>query len=169
MPAYTVYMAVGYTALLLDLDTQRLLRDVYGAPHAATPVTTPRIVDKLNAYRADKRVLAPAVRIVGVHENDQVKVLLLEVGGTLLRPDGGFYNIVMTVPERGLHIRTVDELAQALLSRVPDAALRNHISAVEFKANPAYVVGVERPQAIEVEARPQVAAKPALSRFMRAG
>lgn len=169
MPAYTVYMAVGYTALLLDTDTQRMLREVYGATHAATPITTPRIVDKLNAYRADKRVLAPAVSIVGVHENDQVKVLLLEVGGKLLRPDGGFYNIVMAVPERGLHIRIVDELAQALLSRVPEAALRNHISTIELKVSPSYVVGVERPQAIEVAARPQAAAKPGISRFMRAG
>ncbi len=170
MPAYTGYMAVGYTALLLDLDTQRMLREAYGAtPAAALPVITPRIVDKLDAYRADKRVLAPVVNIVGVHESDQVKVLLLEVAGTMVRPDGGFYNIVMAVPERGLHMRTVDELAQAVLSRVPEALLRNHIGAVEMKVNPAYVIGVERPQAMMPEARPQVAAKAPLSRFMRAG
>ncbi len=162
-------MAVGYTALLLDLPTQQMLREVYGVNHGATPVTTPRIVDQLHAARSDKRADAAAISIVGVHENAQIKVLLVEVNGSAKRTDGGFYNIPLFMPERGLHIKTIDELAQALLLSVPAAALRNHVGAGEMLAKPAFVVGVERPQAIEIEARPQVAAKPAISRFMRAG
>lgn len=162
-------MAVGYTALLLDLPTQQMLREVYGVNHAATPLTTPRIVDKLNALRSDKGDGAATVSIVGVHANAQIKVLLVEVNGTVKRADGGFYNIPLFMPERGLHIKTVDELAQALLLSVPEASLRNHVGAGALAAKPAFVVGIERPQAIEVEARPQVAAKPAISRFMRVG
>ena len=166
MPAYTGYMAVGYTALLLDLPTQQMLREVYGATHAGTPVTTPRIVDKIDALRSDKREIAPEISIVGVHENAQIKVLLVEVNGAMKRADGGFYNIPLFMPERGLHIKTIDELAQALLLSVPMAALRNHVGAGPLAANPAFVVGVERPQAIVAEVRPQVAAKPIVSRFM---
>lgn len=162
-------MAVGYTALLLDLPTQQMLREVYGVNHAATPLTTPRIVDKLNALRSDKGEGAATVSIVGVHANAQIKVLLVEVNGAVKRADGGFYNIPLFMPERGLHIKTVDELAQALLLSVPEASLRNHVGAGALVAKPAFVVGIERPQAIEVDARPQVAAKPAISRFMRAG
>ena len=161
-------MVVGYTSLLLDLETQRMLREVYGA-HPAAPVTSPRIVDMLNAVRADKRDVAPQdIRIVGVHENAQIKVLLLEIDGSMKRADGGFYNIALNMPERGLHIKTIDELAQALLLSIPAQQLRNHAAGEVLAARPAFVVGVERPQAI-VAARPHVAAKPAISRFMRAG
>lgn len=162
-------MAVGYTALLLDLDTQRMLREVYGATHPAVAVTTPRIVDRLNASRDEKRSVPTGISIVGVHENAQIKVLLVEVNGEVKRPDGGFYNIPLFMPERGLHIKTIDELAQALLLSVPAAALRNHVAPGPLTGMPAFVVGVERPQATMIEQRPAVAAKPAISRFMSAG
>lgn len=160
-------MAVGYTALLIDHDTQRMLRETYGA-HPATPVTTPRIVDRLHAVRGDKRAAAPQdVRIVGVHENAQIKVLLLEVGGAITRADGGFYTIPLFMPGAGLHIKTMDELAQALLAGVPAQDLRNHATDTPLAVRPAFVVGVERPQAAIAE--PARAVRPAISRFMRAG
>lgn len=153
--------------MLLDLETQRMLREVYGA-HPATLVNTPRIVDMMNAVRADKRDVAPeGVRIVGVHENAQIKVLLVEVGGSVIRADGAFYNIAMFMPEAGLHIKTIDELAQALLLSVRESKLRNHLSGEMLGVTPAFVVGVERPKAIMAE--PRKVAQPSISRFVRVG
>lgn len=162
-------MTVGYTAFLFDLETQRMLRETYGA-HPAKAVATPRIVDMINAQRTDKRDIAPVdVRIVGVHENEQIKVLLLQVDGAIKRADGGFYNIALFMPETGLHIKTIDELAQALLNSIPDMALRNHIGTAPLLVRPAFVIGVERPQAIMSDARLKATATPLLSRFMRLG
>ena len=160
-------MAVGYTALLLDLETQRTLRDVYGVNHPAVAVTTPRIIDAFGVTREDQRSVAPeSVRIVGLHETGEVRALLIEVDGAIRRADGGFYNIALHAPERGLHIKTIDEVVQTMLSAVPPVALRNREAGEVLNVRPGFVVGVERPKAI-VAARPAVAA-PA-SKFLRQG
>jgi hypothetical protein len=159
-------MAVGYTVFLLDQETQQHLRAVHGFDHPGRAVATLRIIDRLNATRADKRAAPPqSVRIVGVHGNDVMKVLVAEVDGSLRRADGGFYHIPLFLPEAGLSPRVVDELVTALLSSVPEDRLYNKGTAESVAARPAFAVGVERPKAVVA---PEAASQPRMqSRFIR--
>lgn len=161
-------MALGYTAFLLDMDAQRALRAAHGFGHAGAPITTLRIVDKIKATRDDRREVMPVrVKVVGVHGNDQLKVLLVEVDGDIRRADGGFYSIPLYMPQAGLHIKTIDELAQALLTSVAPERLRNHAAPESLNVRSVFVVGVDKPQAA-LSQRPQVGRGLAESRFIRA-
>lgn len=162
-----VGMAVGYTAFVLDMDTQRLLRETHGADVAGKPVGTLRMIDRLHATREDRRAALPEkVKVVGIHHRDAFKVLLVEVDGDIRRADGGFYHIALAMPEAGLHIKTVDEMASVLLSSVPEDGLRNFAGGHNLPVKSGFVVGVERPRAVQAPAAKPAAA---VSRFMRAG
>lgn len=145
-------MVVGYTALLLDHDTQQHLRAAHGLDHPGCAVNTLRIIERINASRADKRIMAPeSVRIVGVHGNDVLKVLIAEVDGHLRRTDGRLYHIVLAAPHAGLNVQVLDDLAHAFLSTIPEDMLRNKGTAEIIAVRPAYALGVERPQATLTE------------------
>lgn len=162
-------MTVGYTALLFGQKTQQMLRERFGARHPGTvAINTPRIVDVMNASRADKRDVVPVeVRIVGLHEAAETRVLLLEVNGEIRRRDGCLYNVVMHVPHGGLHMKTIDELAQAVLATVPEAGLYNIDPAEKISALPAFIAGLERPRGF-VSPRAHMGIKaPAAGRFQR--
>lgn len=158
-------MAVGYTAFVLDQETQRVLREAHGAGAAGTPMGTLRMIDRMRATREDRRSVLPEhVRVVGVHHRDEFKVLLVEVDGEIRRADEGFYHIAIALPQTGLHIKTIDEMASALLSAIPEDRLRNYDAGHRFAVKSGFVMGVERPQPIQAAvARTQ----PAVSRFMR--
>lgn len=158
-------MVVGYTALLIDQDTQQHLRAAHGVDHPGRPVSTLRIIERINASRGDKRVLPPdSVRVVGVHATDVLKVLVVEVDGHLRRTDGRFYNIVLTAPDAGLNVRVLDELAHALLSSIPEDRLRNKGTAESIAVRPAFALCVERPKAVMTD---KVAQSPFVSHFFR--